>query len=96
VLKTNYRVRTGEIDVVAQAGQTTVFVEVKTRRSLRYGTPEESMTPTKQKRLVEAAESYLAEHAIESSDWRIDLIAIQMDSKGKVRRINRVENAVSG
>lgn len=94
VIRTNYRVREGEIDIVAHLGEQIVFVEVKTRRSGSFGSAEESLSPRKKDRLVTAAQSYLAETGAEQADWRIDLLAIEMDSAGHVMRSNLVENAV--
>ncbi len=95
ILRTNYRVREGEIDIVAKLENELVFVEVKTRRSNSYGSPEESISTGKANKLIAAAQSYLAETGLEQSDWRIDLLAIEMDSNGRVLRSNLVENAVS-
>lgn len=94
ITRTNYRVREGEIDLVADYKGQIVFVEVKTRRSDAFGIAEESLTASKAQRLVDAAQSYLAETGQAGRDWRIDLLAIQMDRCGGVIRWNLVENAV--
>ncbi len=94
ILRTNYRVREGEVDIVAHLGVQTVFVEVKTRRSGSFGLPEESLSRQKARRLVAAAQSYLAETGAEQEDWRIDLLAIEMDAAGHVLGSNIIENAV--
>lgn len=59
----NYRCRFGEIDLVMQQGETLVFVEVRLRRNQKgndFGGPAASITPTKQARLIAAAQHYLA------------------------------------
>ncbi len=89
----NYRTRFGEIDLVARDGEETVFVEVRTKRSTAYGTPEESLTPRKQARLVKAAQGYLAEHGRANAPWRVDLVAITLQPDGPAR-ITHVESAV--
>jgi putative endonuclease len=94
VLRTNYRVREGEIDIVARHRGQTVFVEVKTRRSSSFGSPEESLTATKRQRLIAAAQSYLAENGGEQSDWRIDLLAVELDRAGRPLRVELIESAV--
>jgi putative endonuclease len=94
VLRTNYRVREGEVDVIARHRGQLVFVEVKTRRNAAFGTPEESLTETKQRRLVAAAQSYLAEAGMADADWRIDFLAIELDAAGRVTRAEVIENAV--
>ncbi len=93
ILERNYRCQGGEIDLVAVEGSCLVFVEVRTRRSRRFGTPEESVTPWKKERLLRAAQSYVAERGWEGF-WRIDLLAIEVSPRGSVRRINLIKNAV--
>lgn len=60
MLETNYRCRFGEIDLIARDGETLVFVEVRMRRSQAFGGAAASVTPAKQRRLVQAARHYLA------------------------------------
>lgn len=55
----NYRCRMGEIDLIMHDGTTLVFVEVRQRRSARFGGAAASITPAKQARLVRTAEHYL-------------------------------------
>jgi len=91
----NWRCSAGEIDVVAEDGGCLVFVEVRTRRGREYGTPEESVTPAKQAKLVELAQTYLQEHSWDG-DWRIDVVAVEMTSGGKLLRVELIKNAVWG
>jgi len=93
ILERNYRCQEGEIDLVAMDGSCLAFVEVRTRRSTRFGTPEESITLKKKAKLLSAAQSYVAEKGWEGF-WRIDLLAIEVSPKGSIRRINLVKNAV--
>lgn len=95
ILDTNVRFREGEIDIVAIKGECLVFVEVRTRSNRSFGTPEDSITPAKNNRLVRLALSYIQDHPVRFSDWRIDVIAIEMDGK-RVTRIELIENAVQG
>jgi putative endonuclease len=94
ILAKNWRCPEGELDLVVRQGQDLVFVEVRTRRGTRLGTPEESITPAKQAKLIELAYAFLA--AYEQSDyrWRIDVIAIVLDERGGVVRFNHLEAAV--
>lgn len=89
----NYRTRFGEVDIVARDGEETVFVEVRTKRSTAYGTPEESLTLRKQARLVKAAEQYLAERGLAGASWRVDLVAITLQPDGPAH-IAHIESAV--
>lgn len=95
ILATNYRCPHGEIDIVAADGNAVVFVEVRTRRSRAYGPPEESLTAAKRHRLVATAEHYLQRHAL-TPTWRIDVVAMEVDARGAVRRMVQVTDAVTG
>jgi putative endonuclease len=95
LLERNYRCPAGEVDLVAMDGECLVFVEVRTRRGDLWGTPEESVTRAKQLRLVQVAEHYLAEHEACDADWRIDVVAVDMDRRGRLRRVDIVRDAVS-
>ena len=91
----NYRCREGEIDIVAQDGETLVFVEVRTRRGDALGGPAESVTATKQSRLVAAATAYVQTLAEPPADQRIDVVAIQLSPAGRLLAIDHIEGAVA-
>ena len=84
VLERNYVYDHGEIDIVAKDGNVLVFVEVKLRRSSRFGTPEEAVTPAKQALIRRTAEGYVRERGVVDADCRFDVIAIT-SSDGTVR-----------
>jgi len=92
----NWRCPEGELDIVAEQGQTLVFAEVRTRRGNHFGTPEESITPAKRAHLIAAAQAYLQAHSLEDRDWRIDVVAIEMSLQGELLRVDVIENAVEG
>lgn len=94
VVERNWRCRRGEIDLIARGGKVLVFVEVKTRRGRDYGTPEEAITGPKAKRLLELGQRYLLEHELEDVEWRIDLVAVELDQHGKLVRCEHVPNIV--
>ena len=71
-----------------------VFVEVRTKRSLEFGSPEESITPVKMERLRTCAHRYRQEHSNLPSLWRIDVVAVELDRNGKPLRKELIENAV--
>lgn len=79
---------------MAQYGSEVVFIEVRTRRGVAFGTPEESVTVAKSRRLVATAQHYLESNGLERSQWRIDLISIHLDVSGKLLEVNHLENAV--
>jgi putative endonuclease len=95
ILARNWRTTHGEIDLVAKAGQELVFVEVKTRRGRRLGMPEEGLTRRKADKLMLLARQYLSQHDLDV-DWRIDLVAVELDRSGKLLRCEHIQNAVLG
>ncbi len=94
LLACNWRTREGEIDLVMEQDLTIVFIEVKTRKTDRFGSPEESITPGKQKRLRKTCLAYLQENDYENRDWRIDVVAIESARTGEITRLDHYENAV--
>ena len=96
VLDTNFRCPHGEIDIVARDAEAVVFVEVRTRSGRGFGTPEESITAAKARRLIATAQTYLQTRDDLPSHWRIDLVAVDVDSQGRIARIERTEDAVTG
>jgi len=91
----NYRCRAGEVDIVAENAGYLVFVEVRTKKDISFGSPEESITAAKKKRMVAVAQTYIDTHSGLPSNWRIDVVAIQLDDKGKVSQIRLVKNATA-
>ncbi|MDP1677529.1 MAG: YraN family protein [Bacteroidota bacterium] len=79
ILEQNYYYNHGEIDIVAKDGKVLVFVEVKSRRSVRFGEPEESVTPKKQELLRRTAEGYVIEKNIGEIDCRFDVVSVVMN-----------------
>jgi putative endonuclease len=95
IVERNWRCAQGEIDIVARDGEEIVFVEVKTRRGRQMGYPEEGLTVKKAQRLIELAQLYLSERDLDP-DWRVDLVAVELDNTGKLTRCEHVVNAVLG
>ena len=91
----NFRSREGEIDIIAEKDDFLVFIEVRTRTSNSYGTPEESVTTQKKERLIALAEAYIEDREDLPSSWRIDVVAIELGAKRKVARLEIIENAIS-
>ena len=99
IVERNFRTRGGEIDIVARKGDVLVFVEVRSREVPDFGTPEESITPAKRRRIVATARQYLSK--VPPFSWRearFDVIVIEgvgnaavlrhypaaFDAKGKI------------
>ncbi len=94
ILERNYRCSYGEVDVVARDRDRLAFVEVRTRRGRAFGSPEESVTPQKQQRLVTVAREYLQAHDYVDADWGIDVVAIEFASRDVLRRIELFRDVV--
>jgi putative endonuclease len=82
IVERNWRCSEGEIDIVARDGSTLVVVEVKTRSSLAFGHPAESITPRKIRRLRYLAFRWLTEHAVHAPSVRLDAISIVQGVSG--------------
>ncbi len=96
VLDRNWRCEEGELDIVALDSEVIVVVEVRTRSSDAYGTPEESLTSQKRRHLQNAALTYLQEKDRLDAVWRIDVVAIDAAQSGDVERIDHYINAIEG
>jgi len=94
IRETGFRCRHGEIDIIAQKKDCLVFVEVRTKSNLDFGTPEESITRAKKEKLIASALTYTTTHQDLPPLWRIDVVAIELDEKGKPKRIELIENAI--
>ncbi len=95
ILERNFRCRHGEIDLVAEDEHDLVFVEVKTRRGTAYGLPEDALTPSKRRKIVEVASHYLDLHTSSERSWRIDVVAVQFSKGGRFEEIRIYQYAVT-
>lgn len=91
IVHKNYRCKYGEIDIIAKDQSYLVFIEVKTRSSIKYGDPIASVTNKKQKQICKAAQNYLFEHNLTETDVRFDVIGILQQGKGQ--EINHIKDA---
>jgi putative endonuclease len=82
ILVRNWRVKEGEIDLICRRGGEVVFVEVKTRSSLRFGTGAEAVTPAKQRRLRMLAVLWLRASGVRYRRLRFDVIDV--DGRGSI------------
>lgn len=82
VLDRNWRCPDGELDLVALDGAELVVVEVKTRRSDRFGHPSLAVTPDKLSRLRRLTAQWLAAHDVHPASVRIDVVAVVLPSRG--------------
>lgn len=94
ILERNWSTREGEIDIIASRGRDLVFVEVRSKQGRSMGTPEESITGRKAAHLRAAAAAYALEHPEAPPNLRIDAVVIELDARGRVLRVEQIENAI--
>ena len=82
ILARRYRCRRGELDIVARDGQTTVFVEVKTREGCEFGTGSEAVTALKRRHMASVAQDYLVRHRLTETPCRFDVVSIDVSKAG--------------
>jgi putative endonuclease len=91
ILERRFRLRRGEIDLIALEADLVVFVEVKTRRGSAYGFPAESVTASKRRKLARAALAFLARRGWHERACRFDVIEII--EAGQATRIRHIRDA---
>jgi len=82
LLERNLRTPVGELDIIPRHGKILVFVEVKTRRTLAFGTPQEAVGATKQRQILRAAQWYLASGEGKGLQPRFDVVAVRPGPAG--------------
>ncbi|MCR3922808.1 MAG: YraN family protein [Firmicutes bacterium] len=89
ILAKNWRCERGELDLVAKDGQILVFIEVKTRKSYRRGTPAEAVDTRKQEKLRLLAHYYIHQTGNTAPAYRFDVVAVD----GKSEEVTLFKNA---
>jgi putative endonuclease len=79
IVARNWRCSRGEIDIIAKDGETLVFLEVKTRRSGRYGTPAEAVDTRKQEKVRQLARTFMYEERKTAPQYRFDVVTVDGD-----------------
>ncbi|WP_066507262.1 YraN family protein [Abyssisolibacter fermentans] len=90
ILETNFTAKIGEIDIIAKDKDIIVFIEVKARRTDKYGRPSESVTPYKQRKIIKTALLYHSINKLCDVQFRFDVIEVFI---GQNDRINHIEDA---
>lgn len=92
IIEQNFSCKQGEIDIIAKSPSNyLVFIEVKSRKSLKYGMPCEAVTPYKKKHIKYTAKYYIFKNSISNIDIRFDVIEI-LKLKNKIY-IHHIKNA---
>ena len=89
-IRTNY----GEIDILGQKDGVHIFFEVKTRRTEKFGNPEDAVNYIKQEHMKNSALEYIQSNQDMEMDWRIDVIAIYIGKENKFQ-IRWFKNAIA-
>ena len=95
ILTRNWRIKAGEIDIIAQDGDTLVFCEVKSRSSTRFGTGAEAVDVRKQRKIAQVATLYLQRYRLSNQHCRFDVIEILQPEQDQPQ-IQHFINAFSG
>ena len=93
ILEQNHGSPLGELDLVAREAAEIVFVEVKTRVGGPESAPDEAISQIKLDRISRLAELYLASRGLSESAWRVDVVAVVLDSRGRAQRIDHLRGA---
>ena len=93
ILAQNYRAERGEIDLIVQDNGFIVFVEVKTRQSLKFGLPQAAVTQQKQRQISKVALAYLQAQNLLDAPCRFDVIAIHLSPQLELLRLEQIESA---
>ena len=80
IVARRFRVRSGELDIVARDGGVLVFVEVKTRAGRQFGSAAEAVTAAKQRRIALLAHEYLLRHRMSDCPCRFDVVSVHVDA----------------
>ena len=92
IIERNFKCKLGEIDIIAKDKEEIVFIEVKTRSTLLYGNPVESVDRIKKKHIYRAGEYYLLIHRMLDVYVRIDIIEVYLNKKK--HKINHIKKAI--
>jgi putative endonuclease len=93
IVERNFSTPAGEIDIVARDGKCLVFVEVRTRGSIEFGLPQETVGARKQKKLCTAARWYLQKKKVDVGDCRFDVVGIVMMDEESAPQVEVVKDA---
>ena len=91
LIERNYRCAAGELDLIVLDHRVVVFVEVKTRTGDGFGSPFEAVEFRKQRKMIQAAQYFLAEKKLQQRDARFDVVGISWP--GRAPMVEHIENA---
>lgn len=89
IVERNFSNRFGEIDIIAEDRDILVFVEVKAKKGIEFGRPEEMINAYKLQKVRKMAEVYMNGKTV---PCRIDVVAIVLSETNEILRLNHYEN----
>ena len=89
----NYRTFLGEIDIVCEYKKNIIFVEVKTRRSDKFGYPEEAINFIKQRKIIKNALCYLSKYHLWGENCCFDVVLVRISKDKDIKSIKHIRNA---
>jgi len=89
----NFRTFLGEIDIVSEYKGNVIFVEVKTRRSDKFGYPEEAINYNKQRKIIKNALCYLAKYNLWKNNYCFDVVLVSISKQDGTESIKHIRNA---
>jgi putative endonuclease len=95
IIRENFAVKEGEIDIICEKDDQLIFVEVKTRLSENFGLPEEAVNDAKKEKIYIAALKYLEQEQINHDNFRFDCLAVLIDKVQKKATIRHYKNIIN-
>lgn len=92
ILHRNYRTKVGEIDIVAKRDHIVYFIEVKTRKSVKYGKPHEAVTHSKQIHMKRAAQWYVLQNKMEKCKLKLAVISVLINGKNEMITVYELDS----
>ncbi len=93
IIEKNYRCALGEMDIIAEDSGVLSFIEVKTRISTEFGSPQAAVGVSKQKKIIKTAQNYLTHKGLHGIDCRFDVVAVRFSAKQHLENIELIKNA---
>lgn len=93
IIERNFRTPAGEIDIVARDGKCLVFVEVRTRGSIEFGLPQETIVAKKRKKICNAARWYMQKMRVGEESCRFDVVAVIVPDDRSGPQVEVIEDA---
>lgn len=93
ILDEKFKIKTGEIDLIAIDKNILCFIEVKSRFNNKFGRPMEAVTIAKQHKIYKTAQYYLLKHPNLDMNCRFDVIEVDFDLEKSSHKINLIKNA---